>query len=118
MDNDIKMSLLERLKEVETDAFDWNWLADDSPSDLREKYSETIRDVIEFMESRKWVKIDDPVINEWKDGRPLDIIYDYLNAPETIVHDCYFCVEEDGWYNPSRSVYLITDNITHVRLPI
>jgi len=63
-----------------------------------------------------WVKIED-IPEEWKDGRPLDLIYKYINAEPVRIPNCKYLDDGDVW-DPNRKRRLIRKRITHAMLHI
>ena len=63
-----------------------------------------------------WVKIED-IPEEWKDGRPLHVMYEYLAAPFIPIYDCNFS-SDGGIFHPRSSSFLVMENLKYVMLPI
>lgn len=107
-----KPTLIERLKAVKADGFDWNWKDEDAPKDLLREYTATINEAISALRQREWVKIED-IPEEWKDGRCINLV---IRLEGDGLHSMPHCASNDGvWYDWQGLEILNT--ATHAMLP-
>lgn len=105
-------TLIERLEETERSYAEMKNELCGFPKDGK---IQSIQEAIAALKERDWVKIDDPIVETWKDGREVDILLE----SGTRINDCQYKSKSiEGFSNWGTWNYRIKENEpTHIRLP-